>query len=429
MAWYRDGTVRVTNGSATVTGTGTLWGDNKQGIGPGQMLLVPAAGTVQVYEILRVDSNTQLTLKDNFVGTTSASSVYAIPSFYTDSVPDFARRLSAQLSYYQSQMDGWQQIMTGTGSVTLTAPNGQTVTISSFKKLTDDMNNKANLVSGAVPVNQGGTGGINAAAARFNLQTTTNQPLTDGSGGNWYAGFSSRIDFGRMLFGDTNDIVSPWDAPSKFTEVSYFPSSGANIGLAVGSSWGSGNDYYMNSKNSGVSGYQGWKGWSKLWHSRNTTVDSNGFIKRASPILRLTNGNLDVMEESFLSGFIVAGVSAINPEAEGVEAKKVSEGVYFITGSLGLAKDGWTVEVPQDVNGNRLLFVETEEGVSGGVTVRTFKRRFDMDSAMIVAGEPMDIPDGRWIDIRLQMPKSIDVIPQPETPENISSLTDQGSTE
>ncbi|WP_338491329.1 hypothetical protein VRB95_15845 [Erwinia aphidicola] len=34
-----------------------------------------------------------------------------------------------------------------------------------------------------------------------------------------------------------------------------------------------------------------------------------------------------------------------------------------------------------------------------------FKRRFDVDSAMIVAGEPMDIPEGRWIDLRLQMPE------------------------
>ncbi|MES4612993.1 tail fiber domain-containing protein [Ewingella sp. CoE-038-23] len=180
MAWYRDGTVRVTNGSATVSGTGTLWGDNKQGIGPGQMLLVPAAGTVQVYEILRVDSNTQLTLKDNFVGTTAAASVYAIPSFYTDSVPDFARRLSAQLSYYQSQMDGWQQIMTGTGSVTLTTPNGQTVTISSFKKLTDDMSNKASLVNGAVPMDQGGTGATNEGDARKKLgvQPTNNPTFT-----------------------------------------------------------------------------------------------------------------------------------------------------------------------------------------------------------------------------------------------------------
>ncbi|MES4613514.1 tail fiber domain-containing protein [Ewingella sp. CoE-038-23] len=182
MAWYRDGTVRVTNGSATVTGTGTLWGDNKQGIGPGQMLLVPAAGTVQVYEILRVDSNTQLTLKDNFVGTTASASVYAIPSFYTDSVPDFARRLSAQLSYYQSQMDGWQQIMTGAGSVTLTTPNGQTVTISSLKKLTDDMSNKASLVSGAVPINQGGTGATNEGDARKNLGVQpTNNPTFKGT--------------------------------------------------------------------------------------------------------------------------------------------------------------------------------------------------------------------------------------------------------
>lgn len=180
MAWYRDGTVRVTNGSATVTGTGTLWGDNKQGIGPGQMFLLPGAGTVQVYEILRVDSNTQITLKNNFSGSTAAASAYAIPSFYTDSVPDFARRLAAQLSYYQSQMDGWQQIMTGAGTISITAPDGTIVQISSFKKLTDDMNGKADKSALDGKANKGANSDITSLSGL----TTPLSPEQGGTGGN-----------------------------------------------------------------------------------------------------------------------------------------------------------------------------------------------------------------------------------------------------
>ncbi|MEN3259108.1 tail fiber domain-containing protein [Sodalis endosymbiont of Spalangia cameroni] len=55
---------------------------------------------------------------------------------------DFGRELSAQLRYYQRQMEGWQHIMTGEGEVTLEAPDGTQVTLSSFKKLTADVASK-----------------------------------------------------------------------------------------------------------------------------------------------------------------------------------------------------------------------------------------------------------------------------------------------
>ncbi|RLR18147.1 hypothetical protein D8L93_03520 [Sodalis-like symbiont of Bactericera trigonica] len=45
----------------------------------------------------------------------------------------------AQLRYYQRQIDGWQHIMTGEGEVTLDAPDGTQVTLSSFKNLTADV--------------------------------------------------------------------------------------------------------------------------------------------------------------------------------------------------------------------------------------------------------------------------------------------------
>ncbi|KFF50448.1 hypothetical protein GY26_01795 [Gammaproteobacteria bacterium MFB021] len=114
----------------------------------------------------------------------------------------------------------------------------------------------------------------------------------------------------------------------------------------------------------------------------------------------------NVAEYASGEGFTLDGCGAYNGEAKGVTASHDDVGVYTVTGSLGFATDGWTIEIPQDVNGNRLCFVETETAEDGTITVRTFGRRFDYETAMIVAGNPINIPDGRWIDLRLAMPKS-----------------------
>ncbi|HGH4750916.1 MULTISPECIES: phage tail fiber protein [Serratia] len=144
---------------------------------------------------------------------------------------------------------------------------------------------------------------------------------------------------------------------------------------------------------------------SALWGASNTTVDANGFIKKASPIARLS-GAPEKMADDYLDGFTLSGYAAVNGEAEGVSAERVSVGVYKITGALGFAEEGWNIEVPQDVNGNRLCFVAANTGKDGTIYVKVSKRRFDIDTAAIVAGEPMDIPEGRWIDLRLEMPVS-----------------------
>ncbi|HGP0571048.1 prophage tail fiber N-terminal domain-containing protein [Serratia marcescens] len=145
--------------------------------------------------------------------------------------------------------------------------------------------------------------------------------------------------------------------------------------------------------------------WSSLWTSSNTTVDANGFIKKASPIARLC-GEPVKMADDYLDGFMLSGHVAVNGEAVGVSAERVSVGVYKVTGALGFAEEGWNIEVPQDVNGNRLCFVSANTGKDGTIYVKVSKRRFDIDTAAIVAGEPMDIPEGRWIDLRLEMPVS-----------------------
>ncbi|MEL5367308.1 phage tail protein, partial [Serratia nevei] len=79
-----------------------------------------------------------------------------------------------------------------------------------------------------------------------------------------------------------------------------------------------------------------------------------------------------------------------------------------------------------DINGNRLCFVETATDSDGGITVKISKRRFDIDTATVVAGEAMDIPEGRWIDLRLAMPAREEVEVQP--PEALVS-NDETSSE
>lgn len=145
MAWYKTGTVAVA--ATKVTGTGTNFLDAKFGVGPGQAFLLPASGTVKIYEIASVEDATHLTLTTS-AGTVAAGAAYAVMSFYTDSIPDFSKRLAAQLGYYQSQMDGWQQIMTGSGTIAITAPDGTVVNISSFNQLTTDIANALRSIPG-----------------------------------------------------------------------------------------------------------------------------------------------------------------------------------------------------------------------------------------------------------------------------------------
>lgn len=72
MAWYRTGTVSVTNGSTTVTGAGTSFVSN---VANGEGFLGPDG---KIYEIAEVVSATQLTLAAAYTGSTAGGQAYAI---------------------------------------------------------------------------------------------------------------------------------------------------------------------------------------------------------------------------------------------------------------------------------------------------------------------------------------------------------------
>ncbi|HHQ6546562.1 TPA: prophage tail fiber N-terminal domain-containing protein [Serratia fonticola] len=138
-----------------------------------------------------------------------------------------------------------------------------------------------------------------------------------------------------------------------------------------------------------------------LWNTGNTTVDSNGFIKKASPIVKLFSD----------------GTSELNDQSQGVTTEWVSEGVYRISGTLGFNADAeWGgvdggIEIPTDRNKLPLVWVDYEVDATGDLLIKTFHRvnstapKFAQNVKVgYKEGQPIDIPAGRWIDLRVEMP-------------------------
>lgn len=129
--------------------------------------------------------------------------------------------------------------------------------------------------------------------------------------------------------------------------------------------------------------------------SGNTSTDSNGFIKVASPIVKLFAEKIEPNEEAL--------------EQEPV-FEKVDIGHYLLKNTEGFSDDGWYIEMPKDANGNVLVAVQYQQLEDNTIEVKTFVKKFDEETGDIVPNleKPRDIPVGRWIDIRLK------ALPQPK---------------
>lgn len=124
--WYRVGTASVMNGSKKVTGFGSQWKGTVYKPDKGHAFYGPDG---KACEIDYVESDTVLYLVLAYAGATAASQAYSIDITRTGTIPAFSRELSEFTAYAQGQYDSWQQVLTGTGTVTLTAPDGQQIQV------------------------------------------------------------------------------------------------------------------------------------------------------------------------------------------------------------------------------------------------------------------------------------------------------------
>lgn len=127
--------------------------------------------------------------------------------------------------------------------------------------------------------------------------------------------------------------------------------------------------------------------WIKLYSSGNTTLDGNGALKPSSPVLRVFSDCITGNDDG---------------DAMAAEYTKNGVGDYTITGTTGLRTDGWYVVIPNDINGNPKVAIGTLDDTDGVITLKTYVRIFDMNTFKFVPDleQPLDIPEGRWIDLR-----------------------------
>ncbi len=139
------------------------------------------------------------------------------------------------------------------------------------------------------------------------------------------------------------------------------------------------------------------KKWETFYTTQNTTRDSNGFLKAASPIIQLFCDHITTNDEA----------AEQNPILE-----KLGTGHYLIKGTEGFATQGWWIQVPTDTNGNKICAVEYKTLENGDLEINTFKKKLNDDGDIVAnLDKPIDIPSNsngepRWIDIRLnELPK------------------------
>ncbi|MEQ1066286.1 hypothetical protein ABLB96_14600 [Acinetobacter sp. XH1741] len=140
--------------------------------------------------------------------------------------------------------------------------------------------------------------------------------------------------------------------------------------------------------------------------NKNATIDGNGFIKAASPVIKLFADKIEPNDEA-----------AEQP----LSFEKLGIGHYLVKGSSGFAKDGWWIEIPTDTHGNKICAVEYKTLENGDLEIKTFKKKMN-DEGDIVANldAQIEIPknangEPRWIDIRLNSIKKTIVRKVPRT--------------
>ncbi len=446
---YTDGTIAIKAGSPIVTGTGTQWKKNIHGVAPGQLISIENGASPVSMMIRAVNSDTELVLSFNAPVTLSGAK-YSIASTVPDTISDAARTMSANQGYIVYFLQAMQQWMTDTGQVEIELPNGQKVTLDSIKALNEAIKNINDKVDGIkIPDATTTQKGIVQLSASVGASTTTvphekavsdalskkanSNSLGTAAGKNTGTATGNVMEVGAFGLGGSAVIFdNPYDngliiqlsqLGSCFFRNNGESPSAARWGAGIYSKWVDTHTVISANPHSAslvvttaMSEPDGDIQPSKvhrnvLWGTVNSVVDGSGFIKAASPIIKI---NPDGHYET-------------NDESEGAAVSHTGTGQYHITGILGYNSDGaWGVNggisVPKDNNGLELVYVDDRVQEDGSLIIETCHRqhahlpdRFqnwrlkevtpEGERIFYQDGEPCDLPESTRLDVRVEMPQ------------------------
>lgn len=402
-----SGTLTLTNNSDAVTGNGTAFTTE---LAAGDFIVVAVGGIPYTLPVKSVESDTDLTLVSVYTGPTQSGSAWsAVPRVALNMVTAALVAQSAEaLRGLNYDKQNWQLVFSGTGTITVKLPDGSTYAGPSWNEITsvisdintelsgkakkgdnDDITSLSGLTT-ALSVSQGGTGASSAWEATKNLKTLRTMERRFGPGDEPRdSGWSNTIGF---VVGQTST-----GANGAFVDFTSFDQV-ARLQI-IG--------FYSDSQNHNGVGYNLWNPNLQTWYpfttfrdNRNTTVDSNGFIKVASPIVKIFRD----------------GSYETNKESEGIDVTHINTGEYLIAGCTGLNADAaWGgidggFEIPVDRNKLARIWLDYEVNADGSVLVKTYHRthpeapefaRNEIDG--LSNGDPVDIPADSFVSVRVEM--------------------------
>ncbi|EDW2362297.1 phage tail protein [Salmonella enterica] len=399
------GTLTLTNDTDAVTGSGTAFTAE---LAAGDFIVVTVGGIPYTLPVKSVNNNTSLTLVSVYTGPTQSGAAWsAVPRVALNMVTAALVAQSAEaLRGLNYDKQNWQSIFSGTGNITVKLPDGSAWNGPAWNGITTELNKKANAsdLGSAASKNTGlnsgdimtvGSFGIGAKDGAYAFEVNdfgAVQVVMSGSGLRTYRN--------NGFLGDGDQSIAQ-----------YSPT----IWVGTGDTWASLSlPYSPAGKIAVASGSEsaGRMVVRLLWDNSNTVVDGNGFIKQASPVVRIFSD----------------GGYETNDESEGVVVTRIQTGEYLIEGCTGLNADAaWGgidggFEIPVDRNKQPRIWLDYKVNADGSILVRTFHRvhpsappfaqnrigNTDNDGVFtetVADGEPVDIPADSFVSVRVEMPE------------------------
>lgn len=400
------GTLTLTNNTDAVTGSGTAFTAE---LAAGDFIVVTVGGIPYTLPVKAVNNNTSLTLVSVYTGPTQSGAAWsAVPRVALNMVTAALVAQSAEaLRGLNYDKQNWQSIFSGTGNITVKLPDGSAWNGPAWNGITTELNKKANAsdLGSAASKNTGlnsgdimtvGSFGIGAKDGAYAFEVNdfgAVQVAMSGSGLRTYRN--------NGFLGDGDQSIAQ-----------YSPT----IWVGTGDTWASLSlPYSPAGKIAVASGSEsaGRMAVRLLWDNSNTVVDGNGFIKQASPVVRIFSD----------------GGYETNDESEGVVVTRIQTGEYLIEGCTGLNADAaWGgidggFEIPVDRNKQPRIWLDYKVNADGSILVRTFHRvhpsaptfaqnrigNTDNDGVFtetVADGEPVDIPADSFVSVRVEMPEN-----------------------
>ncbi|EMM0439309.1 phage tail protein [Citrobacter freundii] len=436
------GTLTLTNNSAAVAGSGTAFTTE---VATGDFIVVTVGGVPYTLPVKSVESGTALTLVSNYTGPTQSGAAWS-------DVPRVALNMVTAAMVVQNtealrglnyDKQNWQQVFSAPGMINVRLPDGSSFPGPSWKYLADQVGNidgdtlkRSNNFSDVVDKAQSRSNlGLKALAVKSAVElsgddTTGILPLSKGgSGFGTTAGLRQAAVVHGVdgAFGSINNILTYFNTAAINAGVFSFRDIAGDATATY--QWSASvlhrtSDTYsifsVNHANGNVKvasgsvsgGIASTFNQNTLWGTRNTSVDGNGFIKQASPIVIIHR----------------EGAYETNHESEGCAVERISVGEYLITGCIGLNADAvWGgidggFEIPVDRNKQPRIWLDYKVNADGSVLVRTYHRvhtsappfaqnrigNTDIDGVFtetVADGEPVDIPADSFVSVRVEMPE------------------------